>query len=312
MPTGYRHARYAESFAEFGRPRELPHCGGWLIERDIPGSTLRDAMGCYPLFDCGTWSGLPADLAGLGDSVVSVSLVANPLALVEEADLRRWFDVVTPFKHHYVTDLRRPPGEFVSPQHRRMVRKALRVVRLETCASPMNFLDEWCDLYTGLADRHRITGIRAFSRAAFERQFTVPGLVMFRAAAANETVGLHLWYVSDDVAYGHLGATSARGYELSASYALYWHAMEHFRHRVGWLHLGAGAGSGEGGQGDGLLRFKAGWATGTRVAFLCGRVLHRAAYETLAAERVHGQTTYFPAYRVSDFGSTDTQAGGAL
>ena len=66
-------------------------------------------------------------------------------------------------------------------------------------------------LYAHLTERHGITGIRAFSRAAFARQLAVPGLVMFRAAAAGETVGLHLWYVQDDVAYGHLGATSPRG-----------------------------------------------------------------------------------------------------
>jgi hypothetical protein len=305
MSTGYCHPRYAQSFAEFGRPRELPSCGGWLVERDIPRSTLRDAMGCYPLFDCSTWSAVPEDLARLGATLVSVSLVTSPFADVEDADLRRWFDVVTPFKQHYVIDLGHGTGQPLSPQHRRTIRKALRSLHLETCPSPLEFLDEWCRLYSELALRHRISGIRAFSRAAFEKQLTVPGLVMFRAVADNQTVGLHLWYVNGDVAYGHLGATSARGYELSASYALYWRAIEHFRDRVRWLDLGAGAGVEESESPGGLLRFKAGWATGTRIVFLCGRVLQRAAYETLVAERVHGTTTYFPAYRAGEFSSAD-------
>lgn len=311
MATGYAHGRYAESFADFGRPRELPGCGGWLIERDIPESELRDGMGCYPLFDCRTWSHVPTDLAALGESLVSVSLVTSPFADVEESDLRRWFDVVTRFKRHYVIDLQRGPGE-LPPQHRRNVRRALGLVQLEVCPSPLQFLDEWCRLYHDLAARHRITGMRAFSRAAFEKQFTVPGLVMFRAMADNQTVGLHLWYANDAVAYGHLGATSARGYELSASYALYWHAIEQFRDRVRWLDLGAGAGVEEAESADGLLRFKAGWATGTRLAFLCGRVLQRTAYEKLTAARVRGQTAYFPAYRTGEFGSTDSQVGAAL
>ena len=52
---------------------------------------------------------------------------------------------------------------------------------------------------------------------------------MFKAQAEGHIVGLHLWYVQGDVAYGHLGATTTRGYELMASYALYWHAIEQLR-----------------------------------------------------------------------------------
>jgi len=37
---------------EFGPPLELPHCGGWIRDRAIRDSGLRDAMGCYPVFAC--------------------------------------------------------------------------------------------------------------------------------------------------------------------------------------------------------------------------------------------------------------------
>ena len=59
------------------------------------------------------------------------------------------------------------------------------------------------------------------SRAAFEKQFAVPGLVMFRASVDGSVVGLHLWYLHRGVAYGHLGATNPTGYKVMASYALY-------------------------------------------------------------------------------------------
>jgi hypothetical protein len=303
MAEGYRHRQYAESFTEVGQPRELPHCGGWLVERAIPGSALRDGMGCYPLFDCRTWSGLPLDLSGLAETLVSVSLVTNPFADVTEADLQRWFDVVMPFKQHYVIDLRRPVADLCGRQHRRNVHSARRVVRVEACQTPLALLDVWCDLYGQLVARHGITGLRAFSRAAFEKQLGVPGLVMFRATADDEIVGLHLWYVGDAVAYGHLGATNARGYELMASYALYWHAIQHFHERVRWLDLGGSAGISERGAVDGLRQFKAGWATGTRQTFLCGRVLQREAYEELSTERAAAKTSYFPAYRTGEFAS---------
>jgi GNAT acetyltransferase-like protein len=301
MGSGYCHRQYAESFAEIGRPRELRHCGGWLLERGIPDSALRDGMGCYPLFDCREWSGLPADLSELAETLVSVSLVTNPFANAAKTDLCRWFDVVIPFKEHYVTDLRAPGDDLLGRTHRRNVEKASRLVHVDVCQTPLDFVGTWCDLYGQLVARHGITGLRSFSRAAFEKQLGVPGLVMFRALAEEEVVGLHLWYVHEDVAYGHLGATNARGYELMASYALYWYAIQHFRGRVHWLDLGGGAGIVEGGSPDGLRKFKGGWATGTRQALLCGRILQPDAYEHLSAERSAGATSYFPAYREGEF-----------
>ena len=301
--TGYCHRQYAESFADVGRPLELQNCGGWLIERTIPGADLRDGMGCYPLFDCRIWAGLPLDLHELTGTLVSVSLVTNPFGDVAETDLRRWFDVVIPYKQHHVTDLQRPVEDIVNGHHWRNVRKAVRRVQVAACLEPMEFLDAWCRLYGQLAWRHGLTGFRAFSRAAFEKQLGVPGLTMFRASVDDEIVGLHLWYVSDQVAYGHLGATSERGYQCMASYALYWYAIHHFREQVRWLELGASPGLSEGSAEDGLQRFKAGWATGTRPTFLCGRILQPSVYADLAREGCISNSNYFPAYRHGELSS---------
>ncbi len=78
MTTGYRHPLYAASLAEHGTPRRLPASDGWILERDIPGFTGRDAMGCYPLFCCGRWDRLADDLRELGDGLVSLTLVTDP------------------------------------------------------------------------------------------------------------------------------------------------------------------------------------------------------------------------------------------
>ncbi len=45
-PKGYAHANYAVALREFGRPRELPASGGWLLERKIPNTEYSDLMGC--------------------------------------------------------------------------------------------------------------------------------------------------------------------------------------------------------------------------------------------------------------------------
>jgi hypothetical protein len=46
--NGYLRPGYAESL-EFGTPRELPRCGGWVLERQIPGFPDQDAMGGHIL-----------------------------------------------------------------------------------------------------------------------------------------------------------------------------------------------------------------------------------------------------------------------
>ena len=41
------HPKYAESLKENGTLRELTHCGGWMLERQILGSLYRTGMECY-------------------------------------------------------------------------------------------------------------------------------------------------------------------------------------------------------------------------------------------------------------------------
>jgi len=297
--AGYLHPGYAESLGEFGRPRALPRAGGVVLERAIPASSDRDAMGCYPLLCCADWDGLPDDLRDLED-LVSLVCVVDPFARCDRAALARWFDVVVDFKPHYVTDLAGPIEAIVSRSHRATVRRALRRVAVERCDDPARHAGEWLALHECLVRRHRITGIRAFSPAALTRQLALPGMVMFRAMVSDgETVGMDLWYVQGDVAYGHLAAFNARGYELRASYATKWEVLRYFHGRVRWLELSGGAGGAPGDDG-GLVAFKRGWATGTRMAHLCGKVLDRRRYDALCAARGAGDTRYFPAYRAGE------------
>jgi CelD/BcsL family acetyltransferase involved in cellulose biosynthesis len=163
---------------------------------------------------------------------------------------------------------------------------------VEVCPDPTRYLDEWTRLYAGLAERHRLEGIRAFSRAAFERQLAMPGMVAVRAERAGAVVGMALWLSDPPSAHYHLAAYSNEGYEVSASYAVFELALRHLR-ELGVRLVDMG-GSADTGQGDGLDRFKRGWANEERVAHLCGRVLDRPAYERLAAGRAGG---WFPAYR---------------
>lgn len=296
---GYLSAQYAASFAAFGESLALPASGGWLLRRRIAGSDLHDAMGLYPVFCCREWHAVADDLAALRGQLVSLVLVSDPLASVEEATLARGFDFVRAYKDSYVVQSGRAPAEFVSKSHRDQARRALRHVDVELCTNPLAWLDEWERLYAVLADRHAIHGLKRFSRAAFAQQFMVPGLVMFRAIADGRTVGLDLWYVQDGVAQGHLAAFDETGYRLHAAYATKWTLLEYFRQRVEWINLGAGT---KADGSDGLSYFKRGFATGTRRSWLCGAVFQPTAYAALCRQAsAPADSAWFPAYRDHEF-----------
>ena len=103
--TGYLHPLYAKSLSEFGTPVELPQCGGWLLERRIPNSDLKDVMGCYPLFCCADWTRFAAEIQKLKKRYVTISLVADPFAPVTIVGLSQCFQLVQPFKRHFIIDV---------------------------------------------------------------------------------------------------------------------------------------------------------------------------------------------------------------
>ncbi len=296
IAAGYLSPAYPRSLAEFGAPRLLPRCRGWLLERDIPGSGARDAMGPYPLFACRDWAGLAADLDDLGAGVVSVAIVPDPFGDHDPGLLQRCFDRVLLFKDRYVTDLRVPAEEIGTRHHRYYARKALAAVAVEHCPDAPRFADEWTALYARLIQRHGLRGIQAFSPKALAEQLGVPGAVLFRAVHEGRGVGMHLWYVQGAVAYSHLTALCDTGYHVGASYALYAFALDWFRPRLRWLDLGAGAGTTRR-LADGLDRFKRGWATGARPTYFCARVCDREKYAQLVRARGNLATSYFPEYR---------------
>jgi len=227
--TGYLHPLYAKSLSEFGTPVELPQCGGWLLERRIPNSDLYDAMGCYPLFCCTDWTSLGSDIEQLKRRYVTVSLVVDPFAPITAANLAKDFQLVRPFKKHFVIDISESTDRYIDRHHRYYAKRALKQIQVRSVDDPKTCLDDWVRLYQILIDRHHLQGIKAFSKTAFAIQFEVPGLVVFRASRNGRTIGMHLWYLQSDVAYSHLGASDQEGYSLGAAYALYWSAIQVFR-----------------------------------------------------------------------------------
>ncbi len=268
-----------------------------MLEREIPGSGgLRDAMGCYPLFSCPDWAGLPEDLEALrADGIVSLVLVADPLTS-PPADLLAWtFDgVCRPFKTHYLADLTPDTDVPGSAHHRRYARRYLRTGTVDIAADPRSHLEDWNRLYGKLTARHGIEGVARFSPRAFAHQLVLPGTVAVLARDATGAVeGMQIWYADGNRAWYHLGAQTPAAYDRAAGFAMTRKALEHLSGLgVRTADLGSGAGLADD-PDDGLSRFKAGWATRTTQAWLCGAILDQGAYTGLSP----AASAYFPAYR---------------
>lgn len=254
-------------------------------------------MGPYPLFGCAHWEAVGEDVDDLRDELVSLVVVPDPFGGWTLAQIETCFpDVCVPFKEHFIVDLSRPPMASATRHHRRDAVRALRRTEVMIIDDAPAFLDDWDAVYRVLVARHHVRGLAAFSRASFAQQLQVRGLVAFRAERDGRLVGAALWLVDGAVAHYHLAAYSDEGYEHGVSYALVATALRHFAEQgIEWAALGAGAGT-HAQPGDGLSRFKAGWATGTRTAYLCGRILDKRRYAELAGGGL-ARSDYFPAYR---------------
>jgi hypothetical protein len=295
---GYLSRAYAEALGELGAARFLAASGGWILERPIQNSRCRDAMGCYPVFSCRDWTMLGEDLDDLGTDLVALSVVTDPFGEQDVERLRALFpDLMRPFKRHYVIDLPAFDGASLDAHHRRNIRKGLANVQVERADDSQGCGSEWVRLYSTLIARHQIRGMAAFSASSLRAQLAVPGTVVFKACQDDRVVGMTVWYVSGTIGYYHLAAYDDSGYEGRASYALFAMAIDYFRAQgLVWLGLGAAAGLSED-HTSGLARFKRGWASDTRVVYLCGRVFNPEAYAELTAQTGAAHASYFPAYR---------------
>lgn len=297
----YSHPLYAQSLQEFGEPRELPRCGGWILERAIPGTPYKDAMGPYPLFACHDWTKLHEDLDEVGQDIVSLTIVTDPFSGVTQSCLEKCFDIIKPFKTHYLVDFSYPLESFVNKENQRKASKSLRQMEVEVCLEPIQYLDEWLKLYDNLIKRHNITGIQAFSQKSFELQLGLPGMIMVVGKKEGVVLGAHLAMVHDYTAYGHLAAFSPEGYKIKASYGIFWVALKYLGdHGIHLYDKGGGAGIIED-EKDGLSRFKKGWSNDQRLVYFCGRVFDRQKYDSLCRQAQVVNVDYFPAYRAIDF-----------
>jgi hypothetical protein len=286
----YRDRAYAEALADIKRLVEVGPWGTWVQIRPIGESSLQ-AAGLYPLLSLAGDADIPAGRDHLRKAgLVSFVGVSDPFTSPPLSVLVHNFEVCRPFKQHAVVDRRLGQTDF-SRHHRSEIKRALRACVVEKVTF-REHLDRWTELYDELSDRRNITGVQRFSRRYFLHLAAMPSLTCFAAHRNGLIVAMSLWVRGGQVAYNHLGASSAEGYKCSASYALYAAAIEDYSD-CEIINLGGSAGLQD--AEDGLLRFKRGFANSSATAHLCGMILDREAHQTLCGSSP--SDTYFPPYR---------------
>lgn len=295
MTHPYATKEYAASIAGSRRVVWSESLGAWILIDAIPGTDACDASGVYP-FICWTRTPQPAqlieELRTLG--VVSLMFVTNPLA---EANWTQQLDFSRPYKRHYLVDQRSGDVRF-SKHHRYEIRKALRQCR----ARPVELsthIEAFESLYVQLVNAKSLGVQHRFSRAHFEHLCDPGRFPAFGAFINDRLASCHVWARHDDQCYSHLAASSAEGYECSASYAVYDCAIEHL---ADCAVLNLGGAPDRAGSESGLSSFKKGFANSTATNRLCGVVADPARYAQVCDElgRHPDQSSFFPAYRDPD------------
>ena len=280
---------YAAALAGPERVIAVPEWGSHLIRRPTPDG-LCDAAGVYPLQVFARGADLSAGLERLAaEGLVSVVVTPDPLLCPAHA-LGRDFDVLRPFKPHFVIDPAR--GAFdPSRHHRQELRRAARRTRVDWVPLA-DHLPAWSTLYAGLVERRSVSGAADFSPAYFEALANDPTMQAVAAWVGDDLAGMAIWFEAEGVAYYHLSAVNGLGYANGAAYALVEAGVARFGRR-NIVHLGGGAGAGDG--AGGLSAFKQGFANAEVMSHICGAGLDREAYGRLVQGR--GETAFFPAYR---------------
>jgi hypothetical protein len=226
--TGYLHRLYAKSLSEFGTPVELPQCGGRLLERAIPNSDLKDAIGCYPLFCCTDWTKVPADIQQVKHRYVTISVVPDPFAPITAADLSQYFQLVKPFKKHFIIDASNSSDQHITRHHQYYARRALKQMRVRLVDDPKTCLDEWGMPLPNSDRASPPSRHQGLSKTAFAGQFELTGTGCFSRAKTENCRNASVVY-SIRRCLSHLGASDQEGALLGAAYALHWSAINEFQ-----------------------------------------------------------------------------------
>ncbi len=294
----YASSAYAAALEHIGQARSI-RPGLHVLERAIPGTETRtDLLGPYPFLD-----GRALEAACLEDRLpagpVTLTAVLDPLSAPHEDLVVELFpDFRAPFKEHSLVKLGEDLEAQRRPQHRRKIRRAHDAVEVVRATPTAAEGEAWVALYAALREQHGFHGSLAdFSAESLRAQLQLRGARLYLARRDGANVAGSLWFDSDQHTWYHLGASSAEGLAVGASFALFDVALRDAADAgLEQANLGGGAGLSND-AADGLARFKRGWTPHLGWSQVVGRVLDRGAFDELCEARGPCAPGTFPPYR---------------
>jgi hypothetical protein len=269
--------RYAQAFEERGAYSfYVPEWGTYVLVRKAPGLGLvRHATG-LPAHssldpDCDLKGGL---LRLRREGIASISLITDPLCSPDLKLLQGAFESCRPFKENYLVDRALGPLH-IRKRHRNTINNANRLVQI----SPVRLAD-FLNCWWGLYHEHRKTRVVVYpaSRKRFEMLAQLPELEAFVVYFEKEIVAMTIWLRFNEILYYLDGVSSERGLAISAPYAAFAHAIDHFsdcRH----IFFG-GSADFRSLPSDGVALFKRGFANASLRDYLCTSHFNSAVCDT--------------------------------
>lgn len=208
---------------------------------------------------------------------------------------------VEPYKTHAVVDLQSYNSSKLPTNHKRNIKKCKEKGGLFVTIStnPVDMHGGVKVFYDTLKERHSIkeTSWTNYSYEQIEQLLKVPGTVLFevvkeRWEGGREIFNLSLFYIDRENVYYHLSSQSDDGYRLNSNFIMMDEAINFFK-RLGLNKLLIG-GKADGSAGEGLWRFKSGFATETRENYIIKVIYDQEKYATMSKGK---EGNFFPLYR---------------
>lgn len=282
---GYASRSYAEVYTDPNT--SLFWASGFILKKNIPDSDYFDWSSVYPFLPTNAHNHL-LEIMWEFPNLVSSCFITNPLFHCTHVG----FDYVQPYKSHAVVNLKEYDADKLPENHRRHIKKAKLEVSI--AAMPEKYIDLVYCLGHILKEKHNITGITNYSKEQTLNLLRVPGAFLF-CAFDNIIVNSTLFYILGNDVYYHLSYMSEEGYKLSTNFQVIHEACMFFK-QLGFDRLLLGSVP-DGAEGEGLLRFKQGFAAGNTVNnYIIKIINNREKYEELSKDKP--DTDFFPKYRV--------------
>ncbi len=296
MTTGYQHPGYARSFSGNAQIKRLEHSGGWLLRRPVNNQGIEDLCNAYPMFVGDNVTALAVDLAAMDHTqVASIILRSDPFDDYSITGGLPGFDIVRPFKHHYIASLERPWRSFVRKSSRKVAARVRQQFEFSCVPQPSTRAHTLWQLHQLMLEKQGANKA-LWTSEIIAAQLVLPGVTVFEVSDTTQTHAIACFMAVADRVYAHLLGVTEEGRAQNIIHGIYAYALDYFRDQARYIDFGSNAGLADDPE-DGLSCFKQGWCSETRTSYLCGKILNPSLYTELCYQHGVSSATFFPAYR---------------